>query len=229
MRTWSSLASAASRMPGVTRVKSGPVAWRMRAASWAEHTTPSRPQARARRARRSTFSSTGPVKPTRSRSCVREAGEDRDRDEQRRARHARDRVARRAHHRFAAARVHVDHPHAQPRGRAARAGDGVGDVVELEVEEHIEAALLQLLHHRRSRGDEELLADLHAAKLGIEARGDRERRLGIGEVQRNDDASIVQSASSRGGGRSLRARRCGAGRTSPSRRRPDIARRTAAP
>ena len=67
---------------------------------------------------------------------------------------------------------------------AAGAGHGVGDVVELEVEEHFEAALLQARDHRGPGGDEELLADLHAAQPRVEARGERERGLGVGEVER---------------------------------------------
>ena len=46
------------------------------------------------------------------------------------------RVSRRPHHARAARRVHVDHPDAQRRGGRDGRRDGVGDVVELQIEEH---------------------------------------------------------------------------------------------
>ena len=50
------------------------------------------------------------------------------------------RVARGLHHARPAGRVHVHHPHAERRRRRHRLRDGVGNVVELQVEEDAVAA-----------------------------------------------------------------------------------------
>ena len=68
------------------------------------------------------------------------AGEHRDRDDEGglRARAGRGisrGVARGLHHVCAARCVDVDHPHAERRGRGNRLRNGVGNVVELEIEE----------------------------------------------------------------------------------------------
>src|SRR5262249_19172896 len=125
---------------------------------------------------------------------VGEAREDRHRDEQWRGRRRGHRLTRGAPQRLAAARLPAEPPRAHARSRAASARDGVGNVVELEVEEDFEAALVQALDDGRAFGDEELLADLYSAERRIEARGQRERRVRAGHVERDNDALTVQSA-----------------------------------
>src|SRR4029079_13525088 len=66
--------------------------------------------------------------------------------------------------------------------------NGVGDVVELEVEKYVEATLDHPAHGVRSRGDEQLLADLQPAGVGIKVFSEPERTHRIGEVERDDDA-----------------------------------------
>ncbi len=59
-------------------------------------------------------------------------------------------LAGRAHHVQPARRVHVDHPDAEPGGRADRAGDGVRDVVKFQVEKHAIAATDELFDEPRA-------------------------------------------------------------------------------
>ena len=73
------------------------------------------------------------------------------------------RVARGLEHRAAAAGVHVQHPDAEPRRRGAGLGDGVRNVVELEIEKDAKAALDHPAHGLRTGDDEHLLADLERA------------------------------------------------------------------
>jgi hypothetical protein len=74
--------------------------------------------------------------------------------------------------------VDVHHPYAEGRGRADRAGDGVRDVVVLQVEEHTVASFDQRPDERGTFGREELLADLQAAHRAADTlcRGERDRR-----------------------------------------------------
>ena len=78
----------------------------------------------------------------------------------------------RLHHRAAAGRVHVDHPRARRHRGLHRAGDGVRDVVKLQIEEDAIALARELADHRRSRGREELLADLEAADRSAQRVGE---------------------------------------------------------
>ena len=96
-------------------------------------------------------------------------------------------VARRAHHRRAAGRVDVDHPDAEPRGRGDRAGDGVRDVVELQVEEHAIAAADQLFDERRAVAGEQPAADLEAADRAAQRVGERARLVGGVDVERDEE------------------------------------------
>ena len=87
-----------------------------------------------------------------------EAGQHRDRDDQRRRACRRCAASSSAASRAAriivepARGVDVDHPDAEPRRRADRAGDGVRDVVELQVEEHAVAARRPALRRTPARG-----------------------------------------------------------------------------
>src|SRR6185437_2418891 len=71
-------------------------------------------------------------------------------------------------HRPAAGRVNVEHPYTEARRRGAGAGDGVRNIVELEVEEEAEAASDELAHDLRARSNDELLADLDRAAARVE-------------------------------------------------------------
>ena len=99
-------------------------------------------------------------------------------------------VARGGHHGRAARRVDVEHPDAEPRRRGTGLRCGVRDVVELEVEEHAEAAADELAHESRVGGREELLADLQRALLRVQARREPERGDRVGEVEGDDDAGV---------------------------------------
>ena len=55
-------------------------------------------------------------------------------------------VARGPHHRRAPGRVHVDHPHAERGGGRNGLRNGVGNIVELEIEEHAIAVLDERAH-----------------------------------------------------------------------------------
>jgi len=59
--------------------------------------------------------------------------------------------------------MNVDHPDAEPRRGGNRAGDRVGDVVKLQVEEHPIAAGGELLDKAGSRAGEQAAADLESA------------------------------------------------------------------
>ncbi len=70
----------------------------------------------------------------------------------------------------------------------AGAGDGVRDIVKLEIEEHVEAALHQLPDQLRSGAREQLLADLEPAGTGFDTFDQCQCGLCIRVVQRDDDA-----------------------------------------
>jgi hypothetical protein len=77
--------------------------------------------------------------------------------------------------------VHGEVAHAERGGRGDRALDRLGDVVELEVEEDVEAELFAEAHGRGALADEELEADLEHADVRRESScGDA--RLGQGAV-----------------------------------------------
>src|SRR5262245_60097246 len=69
----------------------------------------------------------------------------------------------------------VEHEHAQARGLAHGPGHRVGDVVELQIEEHADVALARQLHRGGAGRGEELRADLapgdHAREAVQQPRG----------------------------------------------------------
>lgn len=89
-----------------------------------------------------------------------QAGEDGDGKELRRAGGTGKRFTGGGEHGGSAGGVEGEHVDAQPGGRANGAGNGVGDIVELEVEEDAMAATQDGLEDRRARGDKELEANL---------------------------------------------------------------------
>ena len=72
---------------------------------------------------------------------------------------------RRLHHRPPAEAVHVDERDAEARGARDRAGHGVRDVVELEVEEDLLAACHDLADELGAGGGEDLAAHLEEAHV----------------------------------------------------------------
>lgn len=69
-------------------------------------------------------------------------------------------------------------------------GDGVGDVMELEVEEDMEAAGGEGGDDLGAFGDEELQADLDPSAGGPETVGEVQGGGGVGEVEGDDEAIV---------------------------------------
>ena len=65
-----------------------------------------------------------------------------------------------AHHLHGPGGVHIDNVHLQGRQHTHRLFHGVGNVVELEIQEHAVSAPLELAHHFGSLGIEELHPNL---------------------------------------------------------------------
>ncbi|MNC48436.1 hypothetical protein D3C75_975500 [compost metagenome] len=63
--------------------------------------------------------------------------------------------------------------------------------MEFQVEEHLEATLLQGLDHGRATAGEQLLADLDPALLRIEALGQGQRGFTGGKIQGDDDRGLA--------------------------------------
>jgi len=87
--------------------------------------------------------------------------------------------------------MHIDHPHAQLGSGLDSHGGGVGDVVEFQIEEQLEALGLQRLDHLRAAAGEQLLADLYPAQRRIELVGQRQGGVTAGEVEGDDDGSLA--------------------------------------
>lgn len=114
------------------------------------------------------------------------AGEHRDPDHEW-PRPGAERVPCRAQHGASAEAVHRHHPRAEPGRLPAGGGDGVGDVVKLEIEEHVETAPHKRLDEGRTRGAEKLEAHFQAAPSGRDPVDEREGRVGRGIVERHGD------------------------------------------
>jgi hypothetical protein len=90
--------------------------------------------------------------------------------------------------------VHREELDVQGSRRADGAGDGVGDVVQLEVEEDATAAAPELTHDLRALGRIELQPHLHEVGLA-DAIGQCEGRPRVGNVQReNRDGPALSAA-----------------------------------
>ena len=97
-------------------------------------------------------------------------GELRDGDEHRtRAVRAGETLKRGAHHGARTRGVEVDHVHIEGGEHGHRFFHGVGDIVQLEIEEDLMAARLDLAHDGRAFGVEELHANLHKGLFAGEA------------------------------------------------------------
>ncbi|MCY1445682.1 hypothetical protein D9M71_622090 [compost metagenome] len=100
------------------------------------------------------------------------------------------------HHAQATGAMHVHHPYPHLGRSLHRHRRGVGDIVELEVQEHFEALVTQGFDNARSAAGEQLLANLHPAQrrvklvsqlqggvTGREIQGDDQGRLAGGHGQ----------------------------------------------
>ena len=83
--------------------------------------------------------------------------------------------------------MHVHHPGAGGYRRPHRAGHGIGNVVEFQVEKHAVATAGQLVHHGRSGRREQLLADLVAADRSTQQVGQRNRLGGGVDIKGNEN------------------------------------------
>ena len=117
------------------------------------------------------------------------AGEDRDRQQLRA--HRRQRAHRRLQHGAPAEAVEGGERHAELCGARDGSGHGVGDVVELQVEEHALAAPDDLAHELGSRGGEGLAAQLEEAHPAREAVHELARGVGLRHVD-SDDESLAR-------------------------------------
>ena len=93
----------------------------------------------------------------------------------------------RLHHEHAAHGVHGDHISPAGRRRAGRALHLVRDVVELQVEKHVEAAALEHLHDGRALGVVQGHADFQPLRPAGQLVGEGDGLPGVA-VQRHDNA-----------------------------------------
>ncbi len=194
VRCWSSLDAAAlpPRIPGVTITKSGPQARRIAEVSCGDATTPSRPDACASSARRTTWSSGEAATPTdasveasRLVSTVTAITSGRVPPADCRSS---ARSSRCLHHRTATARVDVHHPHAEIRRRLNRSRHRVRYVVEFQIQEHSIAAS----HHRpddlRPGCGKQLAADFESTDGAAECVGQRKGSGSAWNVEGDKDS-----------------------------------------
>jgi len=121
-------------------------------------------------------------------ALLRGGGQLRDRDEQRpRAVRAGEARERGLHHGLRAGGVQVHNVGPQGREHTHGLFHGVGDVVQLEIEEDGVAAALELADDVRSLGVEQLHADLDEGLAAGEAVEKTERFLAAGEIAGYDD------------------------------------------
>ena len=109
-------------------------------------------------------------------------------DEQRaRAVRAGETLQRRRHHGARACRVQVHHVHVERRQHRHCLFDGVGNVVQLQIEEDLVASCLDVTDDLRSLRIKKLHADLDERLFSGEAVEKRERFLPSVKVQCDDD------------------------------------------
>ena len=116
-----------------------------------------------------------------------DAGEHRHRDQPDRRIDRGRRLARRAQHRLAAGGVDVEDRHAQPCDLARGAGDGVGDVVELDVCENRQPRLDDGRQPVWPARGQEFEPDLESAHIGPDRLGQVQSTLEIGGIDRDED------------------------------------------
>ena len=96
-----------------------------------------------------------------------------------------------AEHLGSAAGVDGEHLDIEPRGAGDGFGDGVGDVVKFEIEEHARAGVAHAADDVGAFGDEEFFADFECADGGGELFSERQCAGGVGHVQRGDDGILI--------------------------------------
>src|SRR6185436_17469431 len=92
--------------------------------------------------------------------------------------------------------MNIQHPDSACSGGFACLCDCIWDVVVLQVQEDIEAALRQRIDQARPSNGEQLLADLESTKGRRDASGERKRFLGRRVIQGDDDAWVAHAAAS---------------------------------
>ncbi|ROL82053.1 hypothetical protein BLX41_03550 [Pseudomonas protegens] len=95
------------------------------------------------------------------------------------------------HHAQAAGAMHVDHPHAHFCGSLDRHGGGVGNVVELQVQEHFETLVAKGPDNLGGTAGEQLLADFDPAQFRVQLIGQFQCGVTGGEIQGDDDRSLA--------------------------------------
>ncbi len=83
--------------------------------------------------------------------------------------------------------MHVDDAQVQPRDRAHGAGDGVRDVVKLQVEEDRHTQIDNSLHAIRAVSREKLQPGLHSADMAAQRFGPGQGLVEIGGVEGDKD------------------------------------------
>jgi len=116
-----------------------------------------------------------------------DAGEHGDGEELRRVWDFSERGAGSGEHGGAARGVNVEHADAEAGGGTNRAGNGVGDVVEFEIEKDGVAALENGFEHRGSGGSEKFEADFEPEASAVEPVDKVGGRGGIGNVEGDDE------------------------------------------
>ncbi len=76
----------------------------------------------------------------------------------------------------------VDHPNAQLGRRRNRMRGGIGNIVEFQVEKHVETAPVQIAHQLRPKQREHFFAHFQPAVLRIDTVGERQRSVLIGVI-----------------------------------------------
>ncbi|MNC44572.1 hypothetical protein D3C75_934840 [compost metagenome] len=87
--------------------------------------------------------------------------------------------------------MHVHHPYTHLGRGLYRHGGGVGDVVELEVQEHFEALVAQGFDNARSAAGEQLLANLHPAQRRVKLVSQLQGGLTGREIQGDDQGRLA--------------------------------------
>ncbi len=95
------------------------------------------------------------------------------------------------HHAQATGAMDVDHPDAHLRGRLDRHRGGVGNVVELEVQEHFETLVAQGSDNFRSATGEQFLADFDPAQFRVQLIGQLQGGVTGGVIQGDDDRRLA--------------------------------------
>ncbi|MNR17091.1 hypothetical protein D3C85_1337330 [compost metagenome] len=95
------------------------------------------------------------------------------------------------HHAQAAGAVHVDHPHAHFRSRLDGHRGGVGNVVELEVQEHFKTLVAQGPDDFRSTAGKQLFTDFDPAQFRVQLVGQLQCGVTGREIQGDDDRSLA--------------------------------------